>query len=132
MYKILAALLPFIKELFFDRKEEMDFNSYRFNIKKWIGFAGFLVLLTYSITMSHRLFMLNEKFIDLKRKYRKLEIVEKTDLEAIELLKNKNNDLQIDYNELAQRCLNNIDNTHNRPMSLPKINPNVKNSAASK
>lgn len=132
MYKILAALLPFIKELFFDRKEEMDFNSYRFNIKKWIAYAAFLFLLTYSITISHRLFSLNGKFIEIKRRYHKLEIVEKTDLEMIDTLKIKNSDLQVDYNELTQRCLIDAKIPRNKTTPAPKLSSNVKNSVASK
>lgn len=132
MYKILAALLPFIKELFFNRKEEMDFTSYHFNVKRWIIYCIFLGSVVYSMTMTHRLFALNGKYLDMKRRYHKLEVVEKSDLEIIDTLRHKNEDLQDENNELMQKCLIDSRQSKGRTKYVLTPLPKVKNSAASK
>lgn len=121
MYKILAALLPFIKELFFDRKEEMDFSSYRFNIKKWIMYAAFLACLVALISATGRLFSLTGKYIDLNRRFHKLETIEKNDLDTIAALKDKTADLEENVKELKSKCVKE-DTVPIRPKLVPRLN----------
>ena len=132
MYKILAALLPFIRELFFNRKEEMDFNSYRFNAKKWIIYLVFLFTIVYSITISHRLFSLNGKFIEITRRFHKLEVAEKNDLDMIDTLRSKNENLQDENTKLMQKCIKDSRVIDNRPQYVLRAPPKVKNSTTSK
>lgn len=112
MYRLLSAFLPFIKELFFERKEEMDFSSYKFNIKKWIQYVLFLGLIVISIFMGNRLVTLSSKVIDMRKSYHKLEEVEKKDVEMIKSLQDRMNELQEQNKQLQLQCLIGKDALH--------------------
>lgn len=117
MYRLLSAFLPFIKELFFERKEEMDFSNYKFNVKKWLQYVLFLGLIVTTIFSGTRLFALTSKMIDVKKKYQTLEEVEKKDTEIIKSLQDKLDDMQEQNHQLQLRCL--VGN-HVLPVKPPK------------
>lgn len=104
MYKFIIALLPFVKELFFDRKEEMEFTNYLFNIKKWIIYVLFLTCVVLLITAIGRLLSITSQYIEISKRYHKLEVVEKNDLDMIITLKEKNKNMQDENNELRLEC----------------------------
>ena len=66
MFKILSALIPFIKELFFDHKDEANFTSSRFNAKKWLSFALFIIALVLLMFETQRLFSLSLDYVHLQ------------------------------------------------------------------
>ena len=79
MFRILAALFPFIKELFFDKKDEMDFKSPYFNVKKWLQYVLFIISFTVILFTGGRLITITSKYIKLDKDHAVL----KTELEIV-------------------------------------------------
>lgn len=131
MYRLLAAFLPFIKELFFERKEEMDFSSYKFNAKKWLQYVLFLGLIVLAMFMGGRLLSLSSRMIVIKQNYHKLEELERKDTEQIKSLQDKLDDLQEQNNQLQIRCLLGK-NQSPQPIKLPRPTLTVKKSEVGK
>jgi hypothetical protein len=97
MFKILTALFPFIKEIFFDDKSEMDFKSPHFDIKKWLRYVLFILSLVFLIFSVGRLYSITLKYVKLKRDYEHVtkqseeaSAVNKTLAQSLEDLKQKN------------------------------------------
>lgn len=67
MLKILAVLLPFIKELFFDNKHESDFTSPHFNIKKFLMFVSWVLLLVSVVLLGSRLVLISANYVKLEK-----------------------------------------------------------------
>lgn len=77
MFKYLIPILPFLKELFIEKKEELEFNSPYFNIKKWLQIALVLVSMGIALTVTDRLIRLTMKYLALQKDYN--EILNKLD-----------------------------------------------------
>lgn len=105
MYKILVALLPFIKELFFDKEEEMDFSSSKFNIKKWMIYFLFILGCIYALLVTNSLFNLSTKLIELNKNYHKLEAIEKNENALLNSTIKKNEEIQEELNNVKKKCL---------------------------
>lgn len=73
MFRILAALFPFIKELFFDKKDEMDFKSPYFNVKKWLQYVLFIISFTIILFTGGRLITITSKYIKLEKEYQSVK-----------------------------------------------------------
>lgn len=69
MLKLLSTLIPFIKELFFDHKDEANFMSARFNTKKWLMFASFIGMLILTFLETQRLLTLSLEIVELQDKH---------------------------------------------------------------
>lgn len=106
MSRVILALLPFIKELFFDRKEEMDFSSYKFNVKKWIRYVLFLMCFAGTLFFGFKSVSLSKSILDVKKRYRQLEVMEKSEAVMIKGLEKKVSDLETQNDVLQTRCLN--------------------------
>ena len=104
MLKLLASLIPFIKELFFDRKEEMDFTSPSFNTKKWVQYILFLILIFLVMATSSRLIAITSKHVKLNEEFNKDELIVKQQKEQIDNLKDEFNLLKKEKDVLNSHC----------------------------
>lgn len=104
MYKILVALLPFIRELFFDKEEEMVFTSSKFNIKKWVVYFLFILGCAYALLVTNSLFSISSKFIDLNKRYRKLEALESNERTILNTTLEQNAQLQVENADIKNKC----------------------------
>jgi len=68
MFQILVWFFKFLRELFFDRKEEADFTSEHFKPKRWIAFIVTVLTFTVSVFMGTRLVTLAQDYADLQKK----------------------------------------------------------------
>ena len=104
MLKLLASLIPFIKELFFDKKEEMDFTSPSFNTKKWIQYVLFLILIFLVMTTGSRLISITSKHVKLNKEFEKDELIIENQKEQIGILKDELNLLKKEKEVLNSHC----------------------------
>lgn len=102
MLKLLGMLLPFARELFFDKKEEMDFSSPHFNARKWFQYVSFLILFVLILFVGGRLFTITTKYIHLNNEHASLVEKEKrqrihlTDLESrLDLLQTEHETMKV-------------------------------------
>ena len=121
MYKILVALLPFIRELFFDKEEEMVLTSSKFNIKKWVVFFLFILGCAYAITVTNSLLSISTKFLDLSKRYHKLEILEKNEHNLLNTTVEKNKEMTDEINDLKNKCANTPPDTPNKKPDPSKV-----------
>lgn len=105
MVKLLMTLMPFFKEIFFDKKEEMDFSSYRFNIKKWLRYVLFISFFFGTFFFGYKSVTLSKSIIDVKKRLKKLEIVEQNESEMIKTLQDKILYIETNNKNLENKCL---------------------------
>ncbi len=86
MLKLIASLIPFIKEMFFDKKEEMDFTSPSFNPKKWIQYVSFIILFSLILFVGSRLIGITSKYVHLEQEFAKVEKTSKEQKDKIDTL----------------------------------------------
>jgi hypothetical protein len=65
-FQIFLIIFSFMRELFFDKKEEADFKSKHFKPKRWIAFFFTVITFSASIFMSMRLVQLAKDYTALK------------------------------------------------------------------
>ncbi len=104
MLRILMALIPFAKELFFDRKEEMDFKSPYFNAKKWFQYVAFLLLFVAILFVGGRLFTISVKYIKLENDYTALRADLRVQERFMEDLKDDNQKLVHENKTIRELC----------------------------
>jgi hypothetical protein len=86
VFKLIMLAIPFIKELFFDRKEEADFNSPHFNMAKWLRFVGFVSSFFLAVFATKRLIGLSAEHISLTNSHSEIKIeVDKKQVKIMEL-----------------------------------------------
>lgn len=104
MFKMILSFIPFLKELFFDNKEEMDFKSPNFNVKKWLRFALQVVTLLFCAFIVTRLYIVMTKYIKLQKQYTTMtatcEYVSKKNIE----LQTEIKVLQAERDHLIYQC----------------------------
>lgn len=100
MFKILTALFPFLKEIFFDDKSEMDFKSPHFDMRKWLRYVLFVLSLVFLIFVTGRLYSITVKYVKLKHDYQhtlnqmeELTTVNKTLAKSLDEAEKKNKQL---------------------------------------
>lgn len=104
MFKIIAMLLPFIKELFFDKKEEADFSSPYFNVKKWLMYVGFVFLCFISFFSTQRLVMLSKDHIKLTQELETLSKEHTVAKNHLLLTENDKDHVKQSLSELRAKC----------------------------
>lgn len=67
MIKILTALLSFFKELFTERKEDLEFNSIHFNLKKLAQIVIVTLSIGLNIILIDKIGTAAHKYFDLKK-----------------------------------------------------------------
>lgn len=104
MLKLIASLIPFIKELFFDSKEEMDITHSSFNPKKWIQYISFIILFSLLLFTGGRLVGITNKFIKLEKEHEALLKVNDEQKNKIDNLENENEVLSEKSRFLDSHC----------------------------
>lgn len=72
-FGIIGSFARFVKQLYFDKKEEADFSSDEFKPKRWIGYVLALLFFCLSIFTVPRLIMLAQEYKNLRDKYEQLK-----------------------------------------------------------
>lgn len=115
MLKILTALIPFIRELFFDKKEEMDFKNPSFNAKKWLQFVLFVLLFTLVLFVGGRLVSITNSYMHLQAKFKQDEIMIKDSTSELQKLKEANKLLLSEKEFLDKHCYKAPSNPNTKP-----------------
>lgn len=68
MFKVFTLLLYFLKEVIFDNKDEYNFKSSKFNVRKFIILMLVVFSLLAAFTMTSRTYALAKTNIELNKK----------------------------------------------------------------
>ena len=69
MIKLAISLITFLKELFSEKKDDLDISSVNFNLKKAFIFTAFSVLLLLNFGTVNRFIALTKKYTRLEERY---------------------------------------------------------------
>lgn len=67
MLKIIGMLFSFIKELFRDKRNEIDFKHSGFNPLTFLRFISIIILVIYAVAVTDRAIGMAKTIIDLKK-----------------------------------------------------------------
>ena len=131
LLRIISSFIPFIKELFFNTPEEADFDSSKFDSKKWVQFALFTFLLMVLGLSGERLYDVSVKYVHLEKQYAVLKKQHDSDTKLIATYKATAERLQVETTTIedfckkqqSQRC----DAENNPPVVVSKPEPHHAN-----
>lgn len=66
---VFIFFFKFLKEIFFDKKEEADFRSSQFKPMRWVAFILTVTAFTFSIHLGVRVYFLAKHQYELQQKY---------------------------------------------------------------
>ena len=95
MFKLIKLIIPFITELFVDKKAELDFYSAQFNAVRWIQVIVTVVLIALLVFTGRALLHVSYKYIRLQQDYELLQsqsIVQQSHIDELQATVNRCND----------------------------------------
>lgn len=95
MIKLLISLFFLLKEIFIDKKEDLDILSLNFRFKKIIRLVLFIVLSIFSIVIFDRFIYLFDKYDKLQKEF----------IDYIEINKNISNNKEVIVKLCQQRLI---------------------------
>ena len=115
MLELWLRFVKILKSLIFDKKEESNIFSDHFNFKRWSLFILIIAMITSTVFITYRLFVISSKYLNLENQYKlSLSLCKKKTLDYDKFYKFSSKDIEVNESETQTlaRIYRNLNTTY--------------------